>query len=272
MTDPFLQILQQHPEISENPQLIKTFPVHLSSLIVEYTKNSVNLIKDPRQSNVVIEALSIHNKFKNNKIMFSDIKDKILLNNAHWVKTEELKSIEDKIFNTNKNIDFSSINENVVYEEIKNIRKMELDAYLEKQGVFSFLLNNDFCSKHIQLSTYLKKLVLDHLSLEMFGKTNTNFVELFSLKRFDQKNNNENTIKSIDNKDVIFSYLNLNKMDIPKIPRFGSVFDSYNISNQKVKGVFHKSLKISVPVVIDSFRTIQIDTDLWCGTIVCEGQ
>lgn len=272
MTDSFLQILQQHPEISSNPQLIKTLPVHLSSRIVEVTKNIVTNLKDQQQLKIVVEALSIHNKFKNNKILFNEHKDKILSNHAFWVTQNELKNIEDKFFNTNKNIDHSTITELIIFEEIERIRKEELEFLINK-GQITFNLNNDFCQKNMQLSTYLKKIALDKMSLDTLGKANSNFIQLFSLKRYEKKNNNENFISPIlSDSEVIFSYINMNKMDIPKIPRFGSVFDSYHISNHKVKGVYHKNMKVSVAVQLpNSFKTIQIDTEIWCGTIVCEG-
>lgn len=272
MTDSFLQILQQHPEISTNPQLIKTLPVHLSSRIVEVTRNIVNNLKDQQQLKVVVEALSIHNKYKQNKIVFVEYRDKILLNYPFWITPEEFNSIENKFFNTNKNIDFSSITESILFEEIHLIRKNELNDVMNK-GISFFNLNNDFCNKNLQLSTFLKKLVLDKISLDLFGKKNSDFIQLFSLKRHEQKNNNDNLISPItSDKEVIFSYVNLNKMDIPKIPRFGSVFDSYHISNHKVKGIYHKNMKVSVSVQIpELLKMAQIDTEIWCGTIVCEG-
>ena len=268
MNETFLQILEKNPEILSNPKLIKHYPVLLSKKIIDQTQKIVNEIKDSKQSQVIVEALIVNNKFKNSKMLFNQLKNKILMTEPNWVNESDFLQIENKIFNLNKKIEDIEINENLICMEIDLIRKAEILDYIKNTGSSFIQLNNDFTNKFKYGTTFLKKKVLDKLSFDLFMKYNSNYLQLFSLKKFD-KNVKDNVIGNIGENEVIFSYINMNKMDIPKIPRFGSVFDSYTISEHKVKNVYHKNLKVSVPINIEN-QMIQIETELFMGTIVCE--
>ena len=214
----------------------------------------------------MIEAITIHNRFKKNKIAYSQIKDQIIISYPQWTRAEELDSLASFFFNYESTIDSSEISETIVWKAIEKIRESELTHFIENNDIFNLNFSNDLKIKNPQMSSFIKKLCLDQISFKILGRVNSQINQLFSLVKFDQKHNMG---MPLPEGQVIFAYINMNKMDTPKTPRFGSVFDSYEVSNHKVIGIFHKNIKLQVSINIGT-KYIVVDTEIWCGNIVCE--
>lgn len=259
--------LNKNPELLDNPEKIKSFSIKES---VDLIENFNHIKQNPSCSGLMIESLSVINRFKKNKIIFNQLKDSLLLNSNLWVTEEELKEIENNFFSLNKKISETEINESILWQEIENIRKQELKNFIEKtiMNEIEFTLNDDFKKRNTTLSLFLRKKVLDNVSLEMFGKVNAKVNQLFSISKIDKHHFlNENNL--INKKETVFAYINLNRMESPKIPRFGSIFDPYEVHHYKVKNVFHRQVKSKVCFEFEHKKII-VNCDIWLGNIVCE--
>jgi hypothetical protein len=267
MSEQIQDFLKNHPDLINNPEGIRNCPIKASLTLSEAF---LELKKDPTCLGLIIESLSVSNRYKKNKITFKQLKDNLLYNAVPWVTENELNVIEANFFNLNKKISETEINESILWAEIEKVRKSELSKLLENdnQEEIEFNLNDHFKKNNPTLSLFLKKKVLDQTSLEMFGKINSKINQLFSVNKIEQKHYlNENDL--IEKDETVFAYINLNKMETPKIPRFGSIFDPYEVHHYKVKNIYHKQIKSKVSFDFGNKKVI-VNCDIWVGNIICE--
>lgn len=269
MEESLNEILNQHPELTKNPQKVKEMPIAIAFKVAELVKNSLHSISNPIHTQLAIESVSIYNRFKKNQIAFNQLKTQILSQKLIWIIPSEFELIQTQYFDQNKTIDQMDVNETSIWKEIEKIREKELLNYLNLYlSTNEITLNEEFRKLYPQMTIFLKKLVLDQIGFDMFRKVNVQINQLFALAKID-KNHPLAKETNFDSKQVIFAYINMNRMEVPKTPRFGSIFDAYDVNHHRVIGMYHKLIKSQVPLHFKQ-KNIIVSCDVWVGNIVCE--
>lgn len=266
MSEQINTFLKNNPQLVKQPNLIKNYSIRECILL----SNSLESLKaDSGFIELMIESISVANRFKKNKILFKQLKETLLIQYPGWTTEEELAEIENLFFDLGKTIHETEISESILWNEIEKIRSKELEKFTSLiLGDVELTLNEDFKKKNPSLTLYLKKKSLDHLSVEMFGEVNSKIHQLFSVSKIDKDHflNKESQLKK---DEIIFAYINMNRMETPKIPRFGAIFDPYLVKHHKVIDVFHKLVKSKIIFNFNE-KNIIVNCDVWIGNIICE--
>lgn len=266
MSEQISAFLKKNPQLIIQPNLIRNYSIKECILL----SNSIDSLRqDSNFVELMIESISITKRFQKNKILFNQLKETLLIQYPGWTTEEEFLLIEKNFFDLNKKINETEVSESIVWNEIEKMRVLELEKY---SSYFSkevdVTINEDFKKKNPSLTLFLKKKTLDYLSLEMFGEVNSKIHQLFSVKKIDKSHflNKENFINK---NEIVFAYINMNRMETPKIPRFGAIFDPYLVKHHKVIDVFHKLVKSRIVFNFNE-KEIIVNCDVWIGNIICE--
>jgi len=204
----------------------------------------------PTIKNIALESFKIENQFKKYKINYNSVKMK-LVEIDPWLSEEEFEEIDfslnqeiskliEKLDNIDKNIDI--------------IRLKEIEKLIEFKS--DLLVDEDFCKNHVLASKYLKKLIIDHINLEMFKKT-----EKFKGKIIEFKKDSPGKGKSS------FMYFNSTPMESIKLTKFSHIMspDGYKL---KIENIFQTNDIFSKIININD-NQVKIRVPIYYGMIVC---
>lgn len=237
-------------EILEDVEALKRLPV---AQILELNKaiNFDNLT--PTIKNVALESFKIENQFKKYKINYNTIKMK-LVEIDPWLSSEEFEEIEKRDLSLNQEINQLIEKLDNIDKNIDIIRLKEIEKIIEYKS--DLLVDEFFCKNHSLSSKYLKKIIIDHINLEMFGKK-----EKFKGKIVEFKKDSPEKGKSS------FMYFNSNPMESIKLTKVSHII-SPDGNKLKIENIFQTNDIFSKIININD-KQVKIRVPIYYGMIVC---
>ena len=234
----------------DNPEAIRLLPVRA---ILEMNKNIDFSDLTPTIKNVALESFKIESQYKKFKINYHTIKAK-LVEFDPWLTPSEFDEIERENLSLDQSIIDLTSNLDNVDGFVEQIRLREIEKLVEYKS--DILVDESFTKSNRLASKYLKKIIIDHINLEMFGKK-----EKYKGKIVEKmKETNEKG-------QHLFLYFNSNPMETIKTTKTTHIMDGDG-SKLKIKEVFQSNEIFSKVILINS-KQVRIRVPIYFGMIVC---
>lgn len=221
--------------------------------IIELNKN-INLNElTPVIKAAALESFKIESQYKKYKVNYNDAKLKLTQTDA-WLTEDEFKQIEKEELTLDKSI--SELNSNLenIDLSVEKVRLKEIEKLIEYKS--DLLVDENFNKNHKLAAKFLKKLVIDHINLEMFGKKEKYKGKIIEKMRDDKAPGL-----------VYFLYFNSNPMETIKTTKVSHLIDG-NGTKLKIEEIYQSNEIFSKLISVNN-KQVRIRVPIYFGTIVC---
>lgn len=214
--------------------------------------NYNNLSEEEKQ--LVLSTFKIENKYKKFRVELNNLKVKFFEIDP-WLTAEELSVLIQEKYSENQTL--KTLTENLAnfFNFLDEIRLKSLNLILKDKN--SFLLNEDFSKKNPLDSKYIKKMMLNKISLELFNKKCG-----FKIKMIEKK---EKFPEDTKHSFIYFSSIPIEEI---KLSRFNYIIDA-NGRKIELEKVYQSNDVFNVLVEINQ-KMVKLSSHLYFGMIICK--
>jgi hypothetical protein len=216
---------------------------------------------------ILIQAQIIKSRYDKFEIVVKKVANRIKSNKVELVTEEELNEGVKLIFNNEIPANEFYLNEEFLYQNF-------IKTYCTNAAINSgfFQQNSEISleqlSQHPRISQHVKKTAFDQMCLLVFGHHPEQYDIMRKLEEIDinHKINNLMDIKLKKNQ-VLFGYVDMNPLTVPKFPRFAAILSSHEGIGCSVEEVFHLHQVLKIQAVVAGVEVF-VQVPVWYGVVI----